>query len=529
MGFENDIMISYAWSDNEPPPMTNHEGWVSGFQRGLEYWLKQVMARPPRIWRDKSGMTGNTVFSSELDEVASKTAVLLAVLSEPYLSSEWCQRELENFVQAAESQGGLKLANDYRIFKINKLPVDRGAIPPRLSVITGFDFYEMDPETKVLAPLDPSLGDADRQRFIRRVYDVAVALARLIKQLESSAAAVQPSESTPARDDGAAGQATPASLSAPAAQPAPGGGMTVFLPFVTRDLREVRDDLVAELTRRNCKVLPEEQSNEDDSEAFEKEARAQIASSAISIHLVGSRYGSIMEGETKSVVELQNEWAAEESRKRDFKRLIWIPRTIGEVTGQQQAFLERLRTDREAIAGADLLEDSVENLKSIVLEMAMAKPKVEADPGEGECKLYLMHDESDREAVREIRKALKDATAGGRPVRLLLPLFDGEAAALREVQRQRILECDAVMLFWGASSQVWVDGGLSEVRKSPAYGRSGGFKARHLVYISGTRTSAKEDWLLDDADGLLEEDLATINALEGPNVEALNKYIQTIQ
>ncbi|MFN8398331.1 MAG: hypothetical protein U0176_27225, partial [Bacteroidia bacterium] len=56
MGFEHDIMISYAWRDNQPPPLTTQEGWVSGFQEGLEYWLKQVMPRTPKVWRDKNRM-----------------------------------------------------------------------------------------------------------------------------------------------------------------------------------------------------------------------------------------------------------------------------------------------------------------------------------------------------------------------------------------------------------------------------------------------------------------------------------------
>ena len=135
----------------------------------------------------------------------------------------------------------------------------------------------------------------------------------------------------------------------------------------------------------------------------------------------------------------------------------------------------------------------------------------------------------DKDAVREIRKAFKDVTIDGKAVKLMLPVFDGDAAALREIQRQRIIECDAVMLFWGGCSQAWIDAGLGEVRKSPAYGRSESFKTKHLVYVAGAKTSAKEDWLLDAQDGLLEADLETIDALAGTNMDLLNKFIQTLK
>ncbi|MEY3443528.1 MAG: hypothetical protein RLZZ519_1809, partial [Bacteroidota bacterium] len=185
MRFENDVMISYAWRDNQPPPMTKQEGWVSAFQSGLEYWLKQLLARPVKVWRDKNQMPGNKIFAEELDQVVADCAILLRVISEPYLSSEWCARELDNFVQAAEGQGGLQVDNNYRIFKINKFPVDRKAIPQRLSVVTGFDFFEQDADTRVTAPIDPSFGDAKKELFIRKIYDVAVALVQLLNDIES--------------------------------------------------------------------------------------------------------------------------------------------------------------------------------------------------------------------------------------------------------------------------------------------------------------------------------------------------------
>ncbi len=305
-----------------------------------------------------------------------------------------------------------------------------------------------------------------------------------------------------------------------------------FLPFTTRDQRAVRDDLVAELSRRNCKVLPEEQSHHEDIEGFKQEVLADLEKADLAIHLIGARYGTVLEGETRSLIELQNQWAAEESRKRGLKRLIWLPKNIGELTGQQFTFVDCLRTDRSALEGADFLEDTVENMKSIVLELIKPKPKA-APPTEaavvGEKKLYIWHDESDKDAVRELRKALKDKAVGGLPLKILLPVFDGDATSLREIQRQRLLECDAILIFWGGSSQAWVESGLSEIRKAPGFGRTQKFNTQHLIYLAGTKTSAKEDWALDFQDGLLESDVAILEGFEGVSVAGLDQFLQTVK
>jgi Domain of unknown function (DUF4062) len=539
MSFEHDIMISYAWRDNQPPPLAGSDGWVSDFQAGLEFWLKQVMPKQPKVWRDKNQMPGNKVFAEELDEVVGRVGVLLTVVSEPYLSSEWCARELENFIKHAISQGGLDIDNNYRIFKVNKLPVDRKVIPDSLKIITGFDFYEVDPETRTMAPIDPSFGDKDKQRFIRKVYDVAIAMARLLKAMEQRGivpipvAGQSPLAIKPEAAASVAPQTQKAGSEAP--QPkaeAPKTGLTVYLPHTSRDLREVRDDLVSELQRRGCLVIPEQQPSWEDVDQFKNAFAEEINKADIAIHLIGARYGSILEGETRSVIELQNLMAADESRKRGLRRLIWLPKEMGEINAQQAEFIARLRGNRDALAGADLLEETVENLKSSVLDML--KPKAapaappDVDAADGSLKLYVLHDVSDKDAVRDLRKLLKGKQIAGNALTVILPAFEGEAVELRELQRQKLKECDAVIVYWGNSSQAWVDANLNEIRKAPGFGRTQKFNAKHLVMLAGNKSSPKNDWVLDFKDGLLDDDILTMEAWTEIPDDALATYLNTI-
>ncbi|MFN8394384.1 MAG: hypothetical protein U0176_06900, partial [Bacteroidia bacterium] len=64
--------------------------------------------------------------------------------------------------------------------------------------------------------------------------------------------------------------------------------------------------------------------------------------------------------------------------------------------------------------------------------------------------------------------------------------------------------------------------------KSPGFGRSKPFKAKHMVYLTGNKTSAKEDWWLDFKDGLLEADLLTVEAYGGVPIAAIDPFINSI-
>ncbi len=529
MAFENDVMISYAWRDNQPPPMTTGEGWVSGLQEGLEYWLKQLMPRNPRIWRDEKRMPGNKVFAEELDEVVQKTAVLLTVMSEPYLASEWCNRERVNFIKSAIEQGGMEVNNDYRIFKINKLPVDRKSLPKELNVITGFDFYVMDSDTRNASPIDPTFGDKEKREFLKKVYDVAVDLARLLKALEKEE--IRPIALRDTKNDEKGAEVKEAQKTAET-KPNAGAkqqGPVVFLPYTTRDLAAVRDELISELRRRNCTIVPDEPFPYEDIETFKAAALENIEKADIAIHLIGARYGMILEGSTKSVIELQNTWASDESEKRGLRRLIWMPKTQKEMSGQQFTFVDCLRTDRMALRGADFLEDSMENMKSIALEM-LAPPQKAAPVDEvgGELKVYLMCTEGDRDEIRGMRKLLRGKSYQGQKLKLLLPVYDGEPAELHKIQQQRLQECDAVMVYWGSANEAWLFRTLNEVRKAPGFGRDRPFKTKHLVVLSQEKTSSKEDYWLDYVDEIGDEDVQVVEAYDPISEEFIDQYIQSI-
>jgi hypothetical protein len=523
MSFEHDAMISYSWRDNEPPPLSNEGGWVSTFQEGLEYWLRQLMPRNSKIWRDKNNVQGNTMLAEEMHQVLGKCAILLAVTSEPYLASEWCKRELTTFLEQAESQGGVRVDNDYRIFKINKLPVEREALPKELDVTTGFDFYEIDPDSRMPTPLDPTFGESERRRFIRKVYDVAVTLSKILKQIENKGVGPNIAPFASLEEVNAAHR----NIEKPQT-PSRSNRLvvaTVYVPHTSKEQREVRDEVVGELIRRNCLVLPQEQGQFSDAEEFLTTAKRDLAKCDFSIHLIGARYGIVLEGSPKSMVELQNEWAAEESRTRGMKRLIWIPNDLKDINPLQATFIESLRTESEAIIGADLVEDAAEVLLRQMAVLLKSK-RAEFSAESMGLKIYLMHEEPDMDEVRELRRYFKGVKLNGHPLEILLPIFDGDAHTLREMQLQNLMEADTVLIFWNSGSQAWVKASLNEVRKAKAMGRQKPYLANHLIYLTGEMTNAKRAWWLDFQEGLYEAETTTIEAYEQIPEIAFREYFK---
>ena len=116
--FENDVFVSYAHIDDQVLA-EGQTGWISALHRALEVRLGQLLGKGPRIWRDPK-LQGNDVFADRLLERLPQVAVLVSVLSPRYVKSEWCQRELTEFLKACAASGGARVADRLRAFKVVK-------------------------------------------------------------------------------------------------------------------------------------------------------------------------------------------------------------------------------------------------------------------------------------------------------------------------------------------------------------------------------------------------------------------------
>lgn len=471
MPFENDLLISYAHIDDQSL-LEGQPGWVSTLHRILEIRVAQLLGEKPKIWRDPK-LQGNDYFSDTiLSAQIPKVAALLTVLSPRYVQSEWCTRELKEFCRASERSGGVRIADKSRIFKVIKTPIPREKHPEPLQPLLGYEFYVTDPQTGRPRELSHVFGPEAERQFLARLDDLAWDVCQLLQLLRANGAAV------------------PELAAAPKA--------TVYLAETSFDLREEREAIRRDLLRNGYEVLPDRPLPlvAADLEAFVQE---QLERSALSIHLIGRGYGVVPDGTARSVVSVQHDTAA---ARRGLPRLLWLSPGGEAEDERQRSFLEHLRTAPGVHEEAELLEIPLEDLKSrIHLKLAPPEPRKEragAAALQGVARIYLICDQADLEAARPVEDLLFD-----QGFEVLPTLFDEDETQARLDHEESLCTCDAVLLFQGLASEMWLRRKLREVQKSAGLGRQKPLLAQGL-YLAAPQTPQKERFRTLEAQVLRE-------------------------
>ena len=400
--FENDLLISYAHLDDQAL-LDGQPGWVSSLHRILEVRVGQFLGEKPRIWRAPE-LAGNDDFEEVILDQLPKAAALLAVLSPRYVQSEWCNRELQEFCRAAMESEGLKIGHKSRLFKVVKTPVPLERHPEPLQTLLGYDFYVLDPETRRPREFSPQqlYGLEVQQRFMARLDDLAYDIKLLLERLDGEGALPQPVKPL----------------------------KTVYLAETSFDRGEDREAVKRDLVRNGYEVLPDRPLPLVAGElvAFVEE---QLARSTLSIHLIGKGYGVVPDGSAHSIVALQHDVAERRSAAGELPRLIWIPPGLKTKDNRQKKLLHHLRTAPAAHTRAELLEGSLEDLKSAIHRRLAPPPETASRPLQpagnaqaGPLRIYVVCDPQDLDAVRPLRD---------HPLR---PRLRGRAAAVRQGRRR---------------------------------------------------------------------------------------------
>ena len=495
MRFEKDLFISYAHIDNQPLT-PEQQGWITRFHASLEALLSMRMGGNARVWRDNK-LQGNDVFSEEIINQFSQTALLVSVLTPRYLNSEWCNKEVAEFCKRAEESGGIVVANKARIFKVLKAPVDtQESLPKVMQAVLGYEFFTIEDGTPL--ELDSAYGEKFAQDYNRKVGKLAWDISQLLKTLKTGT------------DDN--GHRKPNS-----AKP------TVYLAECSYDRTQAREILEGELKRHGNAVLPDQEMPRKEVE-YVAAVEGLLKRCQLSIHLVGETYGGVPHGPSeKSVVVLQNELAAKRSKSDGLKRIIWVPEGTHSGQPQQQAFINALHQDVEAQIGADLITKDIEGLKASVLAFLTRLEKPESQlPAEqaaaaDQSKLiYLICNEKDRKATVPVRKFCR-----GLGFEVAIPAFEGDATAVREVHQQLMTNAAAVILFYGAGDEAWKRAIDNELKKMPGY-RSGKPLLASYTFLADPRTTDKED-LID------MEEPNLINGLGDFSDTMMAAFVQAMQ
>ncbi|MEO1050032.1 MAG: toll/interleukin-1 receptor domain-containing protein [Bacteroidota bacterium] len=511
MTFEKDIFISYAHADNEALSLRNEDnGWVDDFHKSLEVRLKQLLGEKPKIWRDPK-LQGNDYFGDEISGQLPNMALLVSILSPRYVNSKWCKREVEEFIEAAKQNVGDRIGNKSRVFKVIKTKVSRDRHPEELQGLLGYNFFKEDEKGNYIE-FNKIFGEEAEIAYWSRLEDLAhdiVSLLQEIRTINGNGAKVEETPAVPQTSNG-----------------------TVYLAETSYDLNEERDKVKRELTDNGYLVLPDRNLPDHLSTEYSASVRELLQQSDFSIHLFGKLYGKTPEDSSKSLVVLQNEIAAEQSKHGSLERFIWIDPEVdsdessnSEDTRQPQ-FLDALRGSSELQAGADIFESSISELKiSLIDKLQSLQEKEdtgdespESSPDQVQ-QVYIVCDEADRKGrlVNPLKEYLFDE--GFEPI---LPVFKGEEDAIREDHIENLKNCHAVIIFHGEGDELWMRSKDRELKKVMGYGRGEPFKAKAIYLHDPDDYGDKEDFRSND--------LMVINGLEGkPPKDVMQEFVQKLK
>lgn len=512
MKFDKDVFISYAHIDDKPLD-EGAKGWISDFHTLLETRLEQTIGHEILIWRDER-LTGNDVFAKEIESQLPTLKLMVSIITPRYLDSDWCKRELGAFYKAALANGGVQIGNKSRIFKIVKTPVDDETIRQLPSdihevfdTILDYKFYIHESSTGKFRELSRSswVDNRIRQEYMNKLDDVVQDIANLIKLLNKGEPLAEKRK--------------------------------IYIAETSFDMQVYRDNLIRELEEADFMIVPDKNLPYI-ADRFRSDVSDYLDQSILSVHMISSsNYAMQPEGSDKSIVILQNEIAADKSGSGDLKRLIWVPPVAPEninhenLFARQSQFIQELKSNLELQKGADILVGPLEEFKQAIFDTLKriadeekkknqeSEEVIETEgapvPEDSIKLIYLICEQRDLDDIIPIEDCLTDSG-----FEILLPLFDGDNAQLRQVHLENLKICDAVLIYYGNGNYRWVSSMKSDLLRLPAFGRTKPLLSK-TIYIAAPSDADKEKFRSNDAE--------VIRATNGFQTDQLKGFIEKIK
>ena len=383
------LFVSYASINNDPMPGVK-DGWVTELVRGVRRILENQLGRRDNLdlWMDYE-LHGNDTITPTIEDALLHSETILLILSPAYLASDWCRKELCNFIAQHDIESG-------RVFMVEMEPIEK---PEALQDLKGFRFFEQGQDGQ-FSMLGWPAPDPKQLAYYEKIDDLGRSIAKKILQIEADR------------------------YTQPILQPE----HIVLLAPVTDDLFKARDQIRRYLEQQNILVLPENGTYPRDK--LETRLLADLVRADLYVQLL-----SIDSGMGTPV--FQHECA----KKGDKPLLLWHPEGLdaGAVIDQTHATL--LHDDQLIVS--DMVE-----LQLLIQKKLNPPTKPNMDKNR-EILLFINHAPEDHVNLQPLIEELKKRKIGYS--RTLSSDEAVSPAALRQDLEQNLLGCDAlVMLFYDA-------------------------------------------------------------------------------
>jgi hypothetical protein len=169
-GYQYDVFIGYS---------TRDVGWVQPFYDALRSDLNRFTNQDVFTFWDKVGLKPGDTWDSKLLDASANSAILVPILTPRFFTSDYCEKELDNFLGGAGIFGDA--AHRSRIFPVELLcPAPEGH---RLAACQAKRFCR---ESLTGSPIEFAPGSPE---FVEALRDLTFAISKVLPHVSANASA----------------------------------------------------------------------------------------------------------------------------------------------------------------------------------------------------------------------------------------------------------------------------------------------------------------------------------------------------
>lgn len=312
-GFTYDIFISYSHIDNELD-VGETDGWVTLFNESFRVNLEKLIGvkNVVKIWWDNKKIDGSKIFNKTIEEGVQSSAIMICLISNSYLKSDYCRQEREMFHKEANNKEiGLTVEDESRIIKVFLYDIDYNDLPKQFDGSTGHKFFNKNGK-----PLK-----TDLDLFEDKIYSLVDSVYRILNAISKKDSAKMP-------------------FVLP--RPTPKTDFNIYFAEVSETLLNERRRLMKDLGNNGYSITTIPAN--DDAENYMDQVKKAMQNADLCVHLLTKAPGLSIEGTNtwvpQSLVEL--------SLQNSSSRLIWVPSDLSEsdiVEDLYRSFIHKLENN----------------------------------------------------------------------------------------------------------------------------------------------------------------------------------------
>ena len=446
MSYEYDIFISYH-SAEDAETDTMHF-WAQKFCEYLSVVMRRLSNRELTFMLHDDLRARKTLIGDNVNEIFSKTAIFIAILSPEYAKSASYLKEIEEIYNTIYKNKEAGQRNINRIFKVNKTPLSEDQQPACFLNEISYNFFEINRYSKKARTFEISDESGPEEKFWFKLVDLAYDICSSLDMLTSDDITL------------------------------PGNKQFVYLAETTFDQAENRDEIKRELQHMGYGILPLI-NLPNDAEKMESLIKSYLKRSVLSIHVMGAQYGDLIKNSNFSIPDFQNRIVRSFLENKDEKsllhRIIWIPSDLKISDQRQTLYLNRLKRD-DAFKNSEIIEAPVELFKTIIRTKSSQLGQSTEEKYDN-LKVYLIcEEEEEQETVKKYKEHLEQNG-----------LYVLEFASVLKEQnnvtqhKKSLIDADAVIIYQGKSTKSWLISKVHDLIKAPGFGKQKKFLSVGII------------------------------------------------